>query len=301
MERCDTKAGAPEAARALRLTAAALVLCAACAAGVSARQQQPAPTPAEGSKQQPAAAAPAAAAAKQQPDAKLGFTLRVTEQGPRSLYKLAARNAKVADIAAELSRQLGVPVQLSPLMQLHRVTVEFSELDLEAALRFLAPVPLIDYVAGGADDASGQPRPLAVYLYAVNEPTPSLSATVKSSSEAFLIEGHTEEGTEEFEKKKKDEPLEVSFENNRLSVRAEKQPLTIVLFKVANALGVPFEMTQDTAEVVDLNFQQYPVDQAMRSLSPSVLFFYRADLSNSERYPIRLALPAPAARAGGRN
>ena len=296
----------PRAARALSLLAAALVLGGPFGAA-GARAQKPSPSP------QPAAAttpdAPAdgpkqPAADPQEPAAaaKPGFTLRVTKQGPLRAYKLVAKNAKVADIAAELSRQIGAPVQLSPLMQRQRVTVEFSNLDLEAALRFLAPVPLVDYVAGGADDAaSGQPKPLAVYLYAVNEAPPSLNETVKSGSEAFLIEGHTEEGTEEYEKKQKEEPLEVTFANNRLSVRAEKQPLSVVVSEVAGALGVPFELSHNVSEVVDLNFQQYPVDQALRSISPAVRFFYRADLSTSEKYPIRLALTPPAARAGDRN
>ena len=269
----------------LRLTAA-LMLGGVCAAG--ARAQQPQRPAADDAKQQPAAAA------------KLGFTLSVTK-GPLRVYKLAAKNAKVSDIGAELARQLSVPVKLSPLMQQQRVTVEFSGLDLEAALRFLAPVPLVDYVAGGADDPSGQPRPLAVYLYAVNEAPPALNEAVKSNVDSMLIEGHTEEGTEEYEKKKKEEPLEISFANNRLSVRAEKQPLSVVLFKVAHTIGIPFEMNQPTSEVVNLNFQEYPVDQAMRSISPSVHFYYRADLSNAEKYPIRLALAAPGARAGGKN
>lgn len=296
MKSIEPKAKGPGAWRALRLTAAALVLGGACAAGARA---QPPPTPkpaADESKQQPVEAG-----SKQAADAKLGFTLRVTKEGPVPVYKLVAKNAKVADIAADLARRIEAPVQLSPLMQRQRVTVDFNDLDLEAALRFLAPVPLVDYVAGGADDGSWQPKPLAVYLYAVNEEPPSLNETVKSNAEAFLIEGHTEEGTEEYEKKKKEEPLEISFTNNRLSVRAEKQPLTIVLLKIATALGIPVEVNQDTAEVVDLNFQQYPVDEAMRALSPSVRLFYRANLSNSEKYPIRLALPTPGAQAGARN
>lgn len=286
---------------------AALVLGVAFGAA-GARAQQPSPTPqqtttpptpapADDAKQPTAAADPREPAAA----AKPGFTLRVTKQGPLRVYKLVAKNAKVSDIAADLSRQIGAPVQLSPLMQRQRVTVEFSNLDLEAALRFLAPVPLVDYVAGGADAASGQPKPLAVYLYAVNEAPPALNETVKSSSEAFLIEGHTEEGTEEYEKQKKEEPLEITFANNRLSVRAEKQPLSIVLIKVAGALGIPFELNHNVTEVVNLNFQQYPVDQAMRSISTSVHFFYRADLSTSEKYPIRLSLSASAARSGDRN
>jgi len=295
------KAKMSRARRALRMTAAALVLGVACAAGARAQQPTRTPTPGAEESKQPAAAA--AADAKQQPAAAnaKGFTLRVTKQGPVRVYKLVAKNAKVSDIAADLARQIDAPVQLSPLMQRQKVTVEFSDLDLEAALRFLAPVPLVDYVAGGADDASGQPKPLAVYLYAVNEVPPPLNETVKSSSEAFLIEGHTEEGTEEYEKKKKEEPLEIAFANNRLSVRAEKQPLSIVLIKIAGALGIPFELNHNATDVVDLNFQQYPVDQAMRSISTAVRFYYRADLSTFEKYPIRLSLSGPAARAGEKN
>jgi hypothetical protein len=280
-------------ARAFPLTAAALLapLGVFWAPGAVAQQRPPQQQPAASSSKE--AKQPAA-------DAK-AFTLRVTKTGAARSFRLVAKEAKLADVAGELSRQLEVPVKLSPLMAQQKVTVDFSGIDLEAALRFLAPHPIIDYVAGG--DASGQPKPLAVYLYAMNEATPALNETVKSSVDSMLIEGNTEDGTEEYEQKKKEEPLEISFANNRLSVRAEKQPLSVVLYKIASELGVPFELQHDTGEVVDANFQQYPVDQAMRSLSPSVRLFYRSDLWNSEKYPIRIALsgPAGAAPAPGKN
>ncbi len=112
----------------------------------------------------------------------------------------------------------------------------------------------------------------------------------------MLIEGDTEEGTEEYERRRKEmaEPLRITFQNNRLSVHAERQPLSVVLYKVASELGVPFELGSDTGEVVDTDFKDYTFEQAMRTLSPSVRFFYRADLLNFELYPIRIALSGNA-------
>lgn len=228
-----------------------------------------------------------------QPGAKenLSFTLRVSKATPRT-YTLKATDAKVSDIAKELSRRIEAPVNLSPLMSRQRINLDLGGVNLEAILRMLAPHPYVDYVAWGHDQ---QPKVLAVYLYAMNENPPALNQTVKSSMEAMLIEGDTEEGTEEYEKRRKEmgEPLKVSYANNRLSVRSQKQPLSIVLAKIANELGVPFELSSDTTEVVDVEFNGYTIEQAMRTLSPSVRLFYRADLLNFESYPIRIALSAP--------
>lgn len=265
--------------RALAALALGLVVCAAAASA------QP-PTP----QQQPAAAAKQAPAAT---PAKPGFTVKVSKTGPVPIVNIKAKDAKLAEVAAELSRQLDAPVNLSPVMSKQVVSVEVDGLNLESAVRMLAPHPLIDYVAEGG--AAASPKALAVYLYALNEQHPPLTETVKSSSEALLIEGDTEEGTEEYERRKKEDPLQVSFANNRLSVRAEKQPLALVLARVASELGIPFELKGDPTEMVDVTFQGYMFDQAMRALSPSVRFYYRSDLGNFETYPIRLALAEAAA------
>ena len=161
-------------------------------------------------------------------------------------------------------------------MAKQRVTLDFAGLNLEATMRMLAPQVYIDYVAGGSDI---EPKPLAIYLQALNERPPSANATVHGSSEAILIEGNTEEGTDgDAQKKEEEDPLKVAFANNQLSVRAHKQPLSVVLYKIANEIGVPFEMRYESPEIIDIEFNNYSLDQAVRSLSPEVRSYYRQDL-----------------------
>ncbi|HEV2765288.1 MAG TPA: hypothetical protein VGV38_20055 [Pyrinomonadaceae bacterium] len=218
------------------------------------------------------------------------YSLKVSKSLPHT-YTLKATNAPLTEIAAELGKSLKAQVQLSPLMTKQRVTTDFSGLTYDAALRMLAPQVFIDFEVGGGPVA--EPKPLAVYLYAFNEQPPSVSAVVKNSSEAMLIEGDTEEGTEEYEKRKKESSLEVSYAQNQLTVHATKQPLTVVLYKIANEIGVPFDLRHESSEIVNINFTNFALDQAMRSISPSVRFYFRADLQTSQILPLRIALVAP--------
>lgn len=231
---------------------------------------------------------------RQSRPASKSFKLRIKNEGPLRFLKLSARDSNVSEIAAELSRQLEIPVQVSPAVSHQKLTVEINWIVLEGLVRFLAGKPYIDYVAT-ADDL-GYDKPLAIYLYAPNEAPPPLNATVKSTTETFVFEGNTEEGNEEYEKRKK-EHLEVTFRNSRLSLRAEKQPLGVVISTVANELGIPYEFAdnspQSVNEIVSLNLKDYLVDQALRSLSPAVRFFFRSNVMTLERYPIRIVLAAP--------
>ncbi|PYS85505.1 MAG: hypothetical protein DMF67_00710 [Acidobacteria bacterium] len=178
-------------------------------------------------------------------------------------------------------------------MERQKVTLDFGGLNLEATLRMLAPQAYVDYVLGGDDPE--QPKPLAIYLQGLNERPPSLTASVRGNSEAVLIEGNTEDGSDEQAQQKKDEdPLKVTFANNLLSVRAHKQPLSVVLFKIASEVGVPFEMRYESPAVVDVEFSNYSLEQAVRSLSPEVRFYYRLDLQTFQTQPLRLLLAAPA-------
>ncbi len=238
----------------------------------------------------PAPAAPAQAAAK--PEAKT-WSVKMSRGAPYT-FTVKAKDAPLTDITGELSRLLKVPFTLSPVVSKQKVTLEFGGLNLEATLRMLAPQSYVDYMAGG--EGGEEPKALAVYLLALNEPTPALNATVRGASEAILIEGDTEEGTdsEAQRKKEEEEPLRVSFANNQLSVRARKQPLSVVLFRIASEVGVPFEMRYESAELIDVEFQNSPLDQAIRSLSPGVRFYYRVDLQTFQVQPLRLALLSPA-------
>jgi hypothetical protein len=223
---------------------------------------------------------------------KGSFSVRATRRTPQT-FTVKANEARVAEVANEFGRLLKATVTVSPLLEKAPLTVDFGGLTLEASLRLLAPRAYVDYELGGGMQ---QPKVVGIYLYAFNETPPARVAGIENNSEAFLVEGHTEEGTEEYEKEqeKEEQILKVSYEKNLLSVLAKKQPLSMVLFKVASELGVPLDMRYETSELVDIDFKNYPVDQAIRTLSPSVRFYYRTDLQNFEVQPLRIALVAPA-------
>jgi len=242
-------------------------------------------------KQTEAKTPPAAAAKPPQSKTKGAWRLRISKQTPQT-FTLKAENAPLEEIAQELGRRLNVTVALSPVMKKRNVTVDFSALTLDAALRMLAPKPYVDYEAGGGD--SFEPKALAVYLYALNERPPDQSVALRNQSDAVLIEGDTEEGVEKSDSKKAEEPLKVAFTRNHLSVKARKQPLSVVLYKIANEVGVPFELQYESSEIIDVDFVDYPLEQAMRTLSSSVRFYFRADLQNLDIQPLRIALVAPA-------
>lgn len=224
--------------------------------------------------------------------AEKNWSVRMSRAAPHT-FTVKARDARPADIAGEISRLVKAPVSLSPLVERQKVTLDFGGLNLEATLRMLAPQAYVDYVLGGDDPE--QPKPLAIYLQGLNERPPSLTASVRGNSEAVLIEGNTEDGSDEQAQQKKDEdPLKVTFANNLLSVRAHKQPLSVVLFKIASEVGVPFEMRYESPAVVDVEFSNYSLEQAVRSLSPEVRFYYRLDLQTFQTQPLRLLLAAPA-------
>ena len=244
-----------------------------------------------GGQTKPAPAAPAAQAAAK-PAAK-PWSVKMSKGAPYT-FTVKAKEVPLPEITTELSRLLKVPFTVSPLLSKQKVTLEFGGLNLEATLRMLAPQSYVDYEAGG--DSGGEPKALAVYLQGMNEPAPAMNAAVRGASEAILIEGDTEEGTNTEAQKKKEEenPLRVTWANNQLSVRARKQPLSVVLFKIASEVGVPFEMRYESPELIDIEFQNYPLDQAFRSLSPGVRFYYRVDLQTFQVQPLRLALLSPA-------
>ncbi|HEX8722844.1 MAG TPA: hypothetical protein VF736_19655 [Pyrinomonadaceae bacterium] len=229
--------------------------------------------------------------AQKKPEVK-PWSLKMSGDAPHT-FTAKAKDAPVSEIAAEMSRLVKVPITLSPLASKQKVTLDFGGLPLEAALRMLAPQTYVDYVAG---EGAGEPRLLAVYLQGLNEPPPPSTVAVRGNSQAILIEGDTEEGTEAQaeREKKEEEELRVTWANNQLSVRAKKQPLSVVLYKIASEVGVPFELRYESREMVDVEFENYSLEQAFRSLSPGVRYFYRVDLQTFQVQPLRLALLAPA-------
>jgi hypothetical protein len=231
--------------------------------------------------------------AQKSADAQPLWRLSVSKEMPTTMT-LRAKNAPLREIAAELSKKLKVLVILSPLMQKQRVTLEFSNIPIEGAVRMLAPLPYVDYEVSG--DPNEPQRLMGIYLYAFNEAPPDRNAAAKGSDQAILIEGNTEEGTDEYEKQraKDDAPLLVKIDKNMVSVRARKQPLTVVLYEIANKVDIPFEMKYESTDLVDVDFTNYTLEQAVRALSPNIRLFQRINLTNYEAMPLRLLLVAPA-------
>ena len=226
---------------------------------------------------------------------KPAFTLRVKTK-PILNLSLKAEKAKLVDISQELSKRLKVPVFLGPSLEKELISVEFNELTLEPALQLLAPAVYIDYEVNMA--TAVPPQAIGIFLYADNQSEPPLNAVVLGNTQSLLIEGNTEDGvepqSEEDKKKKEEEPLRILFEKNHLSVKAKQQPLSLVLLKIGEQLGIPVDIRYSSTNTVSTEINKLPVEDAIRQLSPNILLFVRADLQHAERRALRLVLYDPA-------
>jgi len=220
------------------------------------------------------------------------YSLRVATKDLISI-SLKAEKAPLAKIAAELSRKLKIPVLVSPSAQDHEVTANFADLTLEPALYSLAPQVYVDYEINHAP--GGQSRPIGIYLNGFEDPEPAVGAIVPAKSEVILIEGNTEDVPEPVG----DEPTKILYEQNSLTVTAKRQPLSVVLYKVAHELHIPFELKWETSELIDVDFNQLPLEEAIPRLSPHLRLFIRSNLQKFERRPFRLVLVRPPAADPG--
>lgn len=252
--------------------------------------------------QEPAAKSkPAAAVDANKPLADGAFVWTV-KKSPILNVSLRAEKAKLVEVAAELSKKIKTQVFVGPTMQNETVSIEFRDLTLEPAMQLMAPAVFIDYEI---DTGSGAPgKPLGIYFYGANQGEPPVTAVVPGTTQSLLVEGDTEDGveptTEEAKKKLEEQPLRIQFANNILSVKAKKQPLTLVLLKIGEELGIPVDIQFESTDLVDTEITKQSVEDAVRKLSPNIKLFLRADLTHSERRALRLVLtdPSKAAQQG---
>lgn len=235
--------------------------------------------------------APASETKAEQPaKPKVPFTLRITNDQIIGI-SLNAKEVSLKAIAGELSKQLKIPVLLTPIVEKHVVTVNFSDLVIEPAMQMLAPQVYIDYEI---DTTPGkQPRPIAIYLQGYNERAPADNAVVKSNSDVMVIEGDTEEGLESKKEEDEEEELVITFEKGQLSVKSKKQPLVVVLYGIANQLGIPLEVKNEVMDPVTVNISKATVESAIQELGPNIRLYLRADLMVGDRRPLRLVLVGP--------
>ena len=226
---------------------------------------------------------------------KPGYVLSVKTE-PLLNISLKADKSSLPVIAADLSKRLRVPILIGPTSKSESVSIEFSELPLEAAVQLLAPHVYIDYEV---ETGSGNPpKPLGIFLYDADQAEPPTTSVVPGASQSILIEGDTEEGvepdTDEAKKKLEEQPLRVQFRDGLLSIKAKKQPLVLVLLKIGEELGIPVDIQNQSNEIVDTEIAKAPIEDALRRLSPNIRAFIRADLTRGDRRALRLLLPNPA-------
>lgn len=228
--------------------------------------------------------------------AKLPYVLTVKTR-PILNISLKAEKAKMAEVSQELSKKLKVPVFLGPERQNELITVEFSELTLEPALQLLSPTVYVDYEI---DTGSGAPpKPLGIFFYDTNQSEPPVTAVVTGSNQSILIEGDTEDGVQpegdDAKKNIEEQPLRITFENKLLSVKAIKQPLSLVLLKIGEELGIPVDIQNQNQNLSEVNTEisKLPVEDVVRQLSPHIRLFVRADLTRAEKRALRLVLAEP--------
>lgn len=203
-------------------------------------------------------------------------TWRVRVKQERTFFlTVRAAEAPLSQIAAELSRQLKTPVILSRVMQKQLVSLDFQDVPLESALQAMAPLPYIHY------ELQGNSAPICreIFLNAYNEPVPA--PRLENKSVSFIMEGDTESTGDS-----KEDPLQVSYRNQRLSVKVKKQSLTAVLDRIAQQLGVNFSMKQDSIEPIDLDIKEMSLEEAISYFPPTVHLHVRKDLQRFSMTPL---------------
>lgn len=126
------------------------------------------------------------------------------------------------------------------------------------------------------------------------EKQPAQNINVLSSSQAFLLEGETE--SSENPKTTEEVPLQVSVTQGLLTVRARQQPLSAVLYKIAESFGIAFELRHEIPDLIDLDLAGATPLQLMRTLPTTTQLYYRRNLQNTLDKPLRLILEKPALR-----
>jgi hypothetical protein len=264
-----------------RTTLIALLCFAAFTLSVAQR-----PAPATDTKQGAKEAKPA----DTKPATKPPYTLTVKLR-PILNISLKAEKAKMSEVSQELSKKLKTPIFLGPERQNELITVEFSELTLEPALQLMSPTVYVDYEI---DTGSGEPpKPLGIFFYDANQSEPPATAVVTGTGQSMLIEGNTEDGVPTEGEEKKEEPLRITYENKLLSVKAKKQPLSLVLLKIGEELGIPVDIQATEVAVIDAEFSKLSVEDLVRQLSPHIRLYLRAYLTRAERRALRLVLAEP--------
>jgi len=216
-------------------------------------------------------------------------------EGP--LISISAKKTPLATVMAELERQAGIPIVLTPLVKEQLLTADFSRVALEVAFNEVAMAisaqrPTIDYIINGGADGISNKKAIAIYLMGYNEKPPREGPY--SAHEATL-----EEQKQIEEKRQKD--LIVSVKDGRYQVRAHEMSLTEAVETIAIKAGVPFRiLTRDYQQkeldqVVDWDIKDATLEELAAGWFPDAVRLYlRTDWETGSTRPLRITLERPS-------
>jgi hypothetical protein len=235
-------------------------------------------------------AAPAQATARAQAAAPAPRPYAVTVSDKDGLIEVAvdAKDAKLADVAVELSKRLRARVVLGQSLEQETITVTAPASALEQALASLAPRALVDYEIR----QNARPAPMIIYLLGLNDADPPVETVARGMSHGLLIEGNTEDAPT---KAPAEDPLQVTGDKNLLSIVSKKQPLNVVAMAISDVIGVPVDLRYDAGELVDLDVRNARPEDIIPRISPNVRLYMRVDAQRLEHTLIRIVVAPPSA------
>jgi hypothetical protein len=207
------------------------------------------------------------------------------------LVTLTASDAPLTEVAERLVKELGTTVDVSVPARKFLVTAELDRQPLDLALRQLAPQGYIDGVLSGG--ATGKIEIRTIYLRNAGEQPPSLKELQQRTSQALMFYGNTEDpNVDPFAGQ-----LQVTYRNDRLRVFARKQPLSVVVSKIADELRLPVELIGDSSTLIDGSVSDATLEQVMTALTPEAKLYYRLDVTTLRMTPIRFVVQADIEQA----
>ncbi|HKO96115.1 MAG TPA: hypothetical protein VJU86_03920 [Pyrinomonadaceae bacterium] len=238
------------------------------------------------------------------------WRVKVNNQTGIPFISIKAKGAPLADVMAELERQIKVPILLGKLMKKQSLTeVDFTDLSLEMALKTIAqdvrgPLPTVDYkITGGGGVTQARKEPIAIYMTVYNEAPPTVGPYSANESAGLIVSGFVAETPEEEKAylEKKAQELQVSVKDGSFRVLAKKQPLTDVVGEIAAKVRIPFAiLTQDTSQaefdqVVDWDIKDSTLEDLALTWFPNAIRLYlRTDLETNSTRPLRITLERPS-------
>lgn len=231
---------------------------------------------------------------------RTGWTLQI-HRGDVITATVHATDVPLSQLAADLARQLKVPVMVEPAVGQVAVTVRLDNRELDEALRLLAPQVRVyaDYEVTATAPAA---KPLAIFFQSDAAEPPPLPVG-KAASEVHVISGDTEAGERTPARAQTDAPLLVEFENHVLTVRARQQPLIAIIYAVAGKLDASVSVATQTSSLqqlltapADVQLQSGDIEAGVLSLSPAVQLYVRRDLQSAEMRILRITLVEPPDR-----